>query len=310
MSVSIGIDIAKEKMDVYGGGSYAQIKNTEGAIKAHFNPMDRESRIVMEATGKYHRLPHRVLEGMGFQVMVVNPYQSKHFANALNLLCKTDKVDAKMLCLFGEKMDFKATVCASKVQESLLDLSRHLDDLKQLKVDLDLRSRDTRGFIKGSLEKAIKAVAKQIKETEKELRRTVDADEKLEKKLMLLESIPGIGVPTAMSLLSYLSELGQVNKRQIASLSGLAPVNNESGMFRGKRRIRGGRHDVRTHLYMRILGAATQHNERLKRFYTRLVNSGKPKKVALTACMRKLVVWANAILMSEQPWDNNYAKNC
>lgn len=116
-------------------------------------------------------------------------------------------------------------------------------------------------------------------------------------------SIPGIGEPTAITLLSYLRELGEASKREIAALSGLAPMNNESGSYTGKRRIRGGRHDVRTALYMPILGAATKHNKRLKELYNRLVGSGKLKKVALTACMRKLVVWANAIITSQKPWD-------
>ena len=111
-------------------------------------------------------------------------------------------------------------------------------------------------------------------------------------------------------LLCYLKELGQVSKREIAALSGLAPVNNDSGKFSGKRHIRGGRRDVRSHLYMPILGAATQHNPRLKIFYNRLVASGKPKKVALTACMRKLVVWANAVVSVGEVWDENYGKSC
>ena len=106
--------------------------------------------------------------------------------------------------------------------------------------------------------------------------------------------------------MSYLKELGSLSKREISALSGLAPVNNDSGLFKGTRRIRGGRHDVRSSLYMPCLGAATQHNQRLKYFYQKLIDSGKPKKVALTACMRKLVVWANAILASNTPWEEGY----
>lgn len=309
MSISIGIDIAKEKIDCYCNDVHTQVSNNAKAIKAHFKSFDKSLRVIMEATGKYHRTAHRELEELGFQVMVVNPYQSKHFAKALNLICKTDKVDAWMLAQFGKKMDFKATPCATKKQEKIQDLSRHLDDLKKLKHGLEMRIRESQGFIKKSLAKALHPLNKEIKATEKELKSLVDNDKSLSEKKVLLLSIKGIGETTAIVLLCYLKELGHLNKRQIAALSGLAPINNDSGKFRGKRRIQGGRHDIRSHLYMPILGAATQHNPRLKAFYERLIAAGKPHKVALTACMRKLIVWANALLTTGEYWNDNYAKN-
>lgn len=307
--LAIGLDIAKGKLDFYCAGKHCEIKNHPKSIKEHFKSIDRQSRIVLESTGKHHRATHRVLERMGFSVMVVNPYQSKHFAMALKLNYKTDKADAKMLSIFAEKMDFKPTPCASKLQQSMQDLSRHLDDLKKVRLDLNARTKDSTGFIKRSLGKAVKAIDKEIKAAEEKLSEAIDKDDTLQKSLQLLMSIPGVGETTAVSLLSYLKELGSVNKRQIAALSGLAPMNNDSGKFEGKRRIKGGRHDVRSHLYMPVLGAATQHNKRLNSFYVRLVKSGKPKKVALTACMRKLITWANAIIATGEPWDNKYANN-
>ena len=148
MSLSIGLDLSKGKIDYFCDGLYAQLSNSKKAIKLHFKDKALDSNILMEATGKYHRLAHKTLEEMGFKVMVINPYQSKHFANAMNLLCKTDKVDAKMLSLFAERMAFKTTVCANKIQQKAQDLSRYLDDLKKVKLDLNLRSRDSDGFIK------------------------------------------------------------------------------------------------------------------------------------------------------------------
>lgn len=263
----------------------------------------------MEATGKYHRSAHQSLEQMGFQVMVINPYQSKHFAKALNLLCKTDRVDGRMLSLFGEKMMFKPTVCSTEIQQNMQNLSRHLEDLKKIKVSLELRKREADGFVGRSLDNAINALKKEIKKTKDALENEVNSDKTLEHNADLLMSIPGIAQTTAICLLSYLKELGLVNNREIAALSGLAPVNNDSGLFKGKRRIKGGRHDVRSSLYLPCLGAATQHNPRLKRFYNKLVDAGKPKKVALTACMRKLIIWANALLASGQPWNGNYENN-
>jgi len=308
MSLTIGLDITKQKIDFYCDGKHNVLPNNKKSIEAHFKSIDKASRIVMEATGKYHRVAHRILDEMGFSVMVVNPYQTKHFSKAMNLLCKTDKVDAKMLCSFGETMPFNKTPCVHSKQEEMQDLSRHLDDLKQFKIDLTNRLRESDRFIADSLQDLLDTTNKEIKKTEKELESKVNTDHQLKEKLDLLTSIPGIGIPTALSLLCYLRELGTLSKREVAALSGLAPMNFDSGQQKGKRRIRGGRHDVRKHLYMPILGAATQHNARLITFYNRLVKAGKPKKVALTACMRKLVVWANAILTTGQPWNENIVK--
>jgi transposase len=308
MSVSIGLDIAKEKIDFYCEGKHAVIPNDHESIKKYFTSIDSSHhQVIMEATGKYHRVAESVLNELGFSTMVVNPYQSKHFANAMNLKCKTDKVDAKMLAEYASRMEFKATRCATQAQRNMQDLSRHLDDLKKFKIELQHRLKESSGFIAQSLEKTLEPVDQEIKATEEELKSLVKADEQLQKRMTLLLSIPGIGESTALSLLSYLKELGTISKREIAALSGLAPMNFDSGKHHGKRRIKGGRHDVRVHLYMPILDAATQHNTKLKRFYTHLVAAGKPKKVALTACMRKLIVWANAILMTGLPWNEKIA---
>lgn len=309
--VSVGLDIAKEKIDFYSAGMHAEIMNTKKAIETYFKTISRDSRVVMEATGKFHRIAYKTLEDMGFSVMVVNPYQTKHFAKAMNLLCKTDRVDAKMLALFAERMEFKPVKCSSEKQEKMQELSGHLDDLKQLKLDLESRLRESKDrFIEPSLKKVLGVLDQEIKATEKQLKFLIESDEELKKKLELLLTIPGVGQTTAVNLLSYLKELGTLNKYEIGSLAGLAPMNNDSGKLKGRRSIKGGRHQIRRHLYMPVLGAATQYNARLKAFYQRLVASGKPKKVALVACMRKLVIWANAVLANNQPWNENYLKNC
>lgn len=307
MMLSVGVDIAKDKIDVYSKGSYAQVSNDAKSIKAHFKSYPKDSHVVMEATGKYHRVAHEVFEEIGLEVMVINPFQSRNFAKAMNLLCKTDKVDAKLLSIFGERMEFKPTKRAEPLEREIQELSRHLDDLKKLKRDLELRLKESDGFISRSLKAAIKTLDKQIAETEKRLKETFNQDEQLQERLRVLVSIPGIGETTGIYLLSFLRELGTLNKREIAALSGLAPVNNDSGKFTGKRRIKGGRHDVRRHLYMPTLGSVTRHNPRLKTIYEDLVARGKPKKVAITACMRKLVVWANAMLATNTLWEENIA---
>lgn len=301
----IGIDVAKNKLDLFNGKDFSQVGNNEKSINDYFSKLSvGEYRIVVEATGKYHRLAHELLTSLGFGVMVINPYQSRHFARSMNVNCKTDKVDAKLLALYGEKIDFVQTIPAENNQISSQELSRHLDDLKKTKINLEARRREARlKFVEKSFDKAIDTIEKEIKSTEKKLDEIINNSENLRKKVALLESIPGVGHSTAITLVSLIKELGGVNKNEIAALSGVAPYNNDSGVFKGKRRIKGGRYDVRTHLYMPILGAATQHNPRLKNFYEHLVAKGKPKKVALTACMRKLLVWANAMLSDQVSWN-------
>lgn len=303
MSLSIGLDIAKSKIDFYSNGNHCAIKNDEQSIRQHFQLLNRSRKVVMESTGKYHRLAHNLLEEMGYAVMVINPYQSRYFAKAMNLLCKTDKVDAKTLSLFADQMTFTPTLCATKQQQLAQELSRHIDDLKQMKVNLQLRQKDGCKFVSKSLTRMLKSTEKELETTERELSELISQDEVMSQKLELVMTIPGVGQTTALALVSYLQELGCISKREIAALSGLAPMNNESGKMQGKRRIKGGRRDVRRLLYMPILGAATQHNPRLKAFYKRLVDAGKPKKVALTACMRKLIVWANVMVATGRPWD-------
>lgn len=190
MSLPIGLDIAKLKIDFYSNSSHCVIVNDEKSIKKHFKKLDRTSPIVMEATGKYYRTAHRTLEEMGFDVMVVNPYQSKHFAKAMNLRCKTDKVDAKMLSMFCERMEFKKTKCMSQHQEELQNLSRHLDDLKQLRVDTLGRKRDCEGFIEKSRMRILKTIEAEIKVTEAHFEKRLKSDEMSKRNLELLLSIP------------------------------------------------------------------------------------------------------------------------
>lgn len=306
--IAIGIDVSKSKIDVFYCEKLFTILNTEKEIRKFFTDimLQNDCRIVLEATGKYHRLVHKLLCELNYNVMVINPFQSRHFAKAMNVICKTDAIDAKILALYAEKMEFKNTLLQTEEEFEMQELSRHIADLKQIKLDLEARLRESDGFIEKSLIKAIKAIEKQIQEAESKLNGLISTNETLAAKCELLESIPGIGHQTAIMLLSNLRELGALNKKQIVGLAGLAPINNDSGTFKGKRSIRGGRKDIRSSLYMPILGAATQHNKRLKIFYDRLVKSGKNKKVALIACMRKLITWANSILATAKTWEENY----
>lgn len=306
--IAIGIDVSKTKLDIFYCDKSFIILNTEEKIREFFTKLSLHGncKIVLEATGKYHRLIHKILCELNYDVMVINPFQSRHFAKAMNVICKTDRVDAKILSLYAERMEFKNTVMQTEEELEMQELSRYIQDLKYIKLELEARLRDSDGFVAKSLIKTIDAIEKRIQEAESQLNNLVSCDDKLSSKCELLESIPGIGRQTAIMLLCNLRELGTLNKRQIVGLAGLAPMNNDSGFFKGRRYVHGGRKDIRSSLYMPILGAATQHNNRLKLFYKHLVTSGKSKKVALVACMRKLIVWANSVLATSEKWQENY----
>lgn len=304
--IAVGIDIAKHKIDVFYQNHHDTVNNNAKDLKKYLKRLPQDSRIVMEATGKYHRLTQSILQELGLKVMVINPFQSRNFAKAMNVICKTDKVDAKILALFAEKMDFIESKPTSALEHEMQELSRYLEDLKRKKVTLMRQKENTTPCVEKSIKKLLKTLVEEIKALETQLEELANKDETLKQKQNILLSIPGIGKTTALMLLSNLKELGTLSKGEIVALAGLAPRNNESGTFQGKRYVRGGRHQVRANLFMPILGAATQHNSRLKTFYLKLLENGKCKKVALTACMRKIIVWANFLIANNLTWNDHF----
>lgn len=302
MILSVGIDVAKDKLDIFDGAKHFTISNSKSELKKAFKGYDCDNRIVLENTGKYHRLAHETLHDMGFKVAVIDAYQARSFANASRTLCKTDKVDSKVLQDFGKRMNFEQSIPDDKSAILIKDLSRYLTYLKSEKGEFSRRSKNSSGPIKSSMERLIREIDLQIEKVEEQLEKEISADEDKKKKVELLVSIPGVGRTTGIMLVSLMPELGKGTREEMAALAGLAPINNDSGNREGNRHIRGGRSEVRRALFMPVLGAATRHNPRLKEFYDRLIKKGKPKKAALTACSRKLLVWANIILATNTPW--------
>jgi transposase len=301
--IAVGIDVSKEKLDIWMNNKLTVILNKVDAIKDFFKPyQDQELHIVMEATGRLHRDAHKILNELRFTVTVINPFQSRHFAKAMNVICKTDKVDARVLCLYAERMPLTSTPALSDLEEKMQNLIRHLDDLKETRKGYDVRLKETKGFAAESLKRVIDTLKEEIKSVEKHLSLLSDEDEDLKKKKAILTSIPGVGEATALAMLGLMRELGSLKRNQACALAGLAPMNYESGKMQGKRRIQKGRHDLRSHLYMPMLGAVTKHNAVFKAFYERLVRAGKAPKVALVAVMRKLIVIANGLLQRQEYW--------
>lgn len=305
MIITVGLDVSKKKLDAWASDKrFFEIANDKKNIISSFKQFkgsEKNVRVVMEATGKYHRLAHKTLTSMGFPVMVINPYQSRHFAHAMNIACKTDKVDAKVLCSYGQRMDFLETPANNDQQEILNELAHRKTQLQSELTREKNRLQGAHEFVKSSIEKNIKFLKKAIENIDKELEKQAKKDADIQKKLEILTSVPGIGTASALTLLANLPELGQLSRREIASLGGLAPMNCDSGTVAGKRSIQKGRLPVRQALYMPIL-SAIQNNLLIRDFNARLKANGKPGLVAATACMRKMLTILNHMLKHGTKW--------
>lgn len=301
----VGIDVSKYELDIYilPSNTYATYKNTSLGIQAIKRKLTNypKAKVVLEATGGYEkRLANKLIEA-GVEVCIVNPRQIRDFAKALGKLAKTDKIDAQVIALFAEKIQPEARKKTSKNQAELAEISTRRNQILDIITMEKNRLDKTHGVIKKSINKIIKALEKELSEIEKLQDKIVKEDEFYSNIFDKLVSVPGIGVKVANSLIAYLPELGTLTSRQITALAGLAPFNRDSGTLRGMRTIWGGRASVRCAMYMATL-VATKHNATIRMFYQRLCEAGKPKKVALTACMRKLLICINAMIKNNQPW--------
>jgi transposase len=303
--VYVGIDVCKERLEVYlhPVGRKVQVSNSREGLKKlkHELPGHDVALVVIEATAKYHRMAQRMLHAAGFRVAVINPLRSRLFAEAMGQLAKTDPIDARMLALFGESLSPQVTPPPPEFLEELHEIVRArqeaADDLAAFK---NRRGASVTPFLKREMDRAIKALEAHIERLETEIVRRIASDRALQRRYEILMSIPGIGPAVAAVLLIGMAELGTASGKSMALLAGLAPIAEDSGASDGKRHIHGGRAFVRNALYMASL-AASRYNPDLKAFYCRLADS-RPKKLALTAVMRKLVVLANTLIKEDRLW--------
>ena len=257
-------------------------------------------RVVLEGTGGLERKVAGVLQDAGFSVAVVNPARVRSFAACVGLLAKTDAIDAVAIARFGERMRPGADAPASPIHRRLRDLTARRDQLVAQRVrETNRLKRIADPDARASIERSLAFVAAELAEIETTRRRLIAEDEESSRRAKRLETIPGLGAVTSATLVSELPELGTLSRTKIARLVGVAPINRDSGMMRGKRAIGGGRSRVRTALYTPTL-VATRYNPTLRAFYRRLVAVGKPHKVALIACMHKLIHIANAMLRDDR----------
>lgn len=309
--VYAGIDVCKARLDVNITSDTQTVAfafdNDKAGTKALIKELSKHdvACVVMEATGKFHRHANRRLQEAGFKVSVVNPLRSRLFAQCMGKLAKTDAVDAHTLALFGRAARLQPTPLLPETFEKLTDIVRSRDGAVATRAALvNQLKAATLDIIKREIKKVIRAVTDAIKVLEAAAVEIVKADPMLSRRLQIFVSIPGVGIVTAAGLVANMPELGRSSAKQIAMLAGVAPIAWDSGDATGKRSIHGGRAHVRSATYMAAL-SATRFNPDLKRFYDRLVAAGKPKKLALVAVLRKLLVLANSLVAEDRLWSPN-----
>ncbi len=258
-------------------------------------------RIVVEATGGFEVAVVSALAVVGLPVVVVNPKQVRDFAKAMGHFAKTDKLDAKVLALFGQRMTPPLRTLPDAAQRALADVLNRRLQLVTMRAQEKGRLASVPAVARKDIEQHIAWLDKRIARLEIDLGKRLKNSEVWCHKATLLDSVPGVGQVTTFSLLADLPELGTLNRQKISALVGLAPFPDDSGKRQGKRYIRGGRAEVRCVLYMATV-SAIMHNPPIKDMYERLKTAGKPSKLAITACMRKLLTILNAMLKNDQTW--------
>jgi transposase len=303
--VYIGVDISKAWLDVAIEPSRKtmRVENNVKGISELIGSIRGLclERIVVEATGGYESLLIEMLVGARLPVSLVHPARVRKFAQGMNWLAKTDKIDARLLARFGEKASPRLVEMPSEQEKQLSALIKRRKQVLAIVVSERNRLETADPSVRGYIESSLQALRGQLDELDAAIQTFVEQTPDLKAKQDLLQSVPGVGKITASTLTSQLPELGKCNRKEIAALVGTAPFNHDSGYKRGKRMVKGGRADVRNVLYMATL-TATRHNPVIKVFYDRLVKSGKEKKVALVACMRKLLTILNAMIRNNTAW--------
>ena len=306
MDVFVGIDVSKDRLDVHvlpSGEAFSIVHDAEGVVllcerlgglKPH--------TVALEASGGFEVVAAGGLASSGLPVVVVNPAQVRAFARALGQRAKTDPIDAYVIARFAEAARPEVRPLPDAAQRLLSDLvTRRRQILQMLGAERQRLGRTLEPRLKKSLKRLIMALEKELGEIDGEIDQVVRTSPVWRRKEALLQSVPGVGPITARTLLAEMPELGSLDRRQAAALAGLAPFTRQSGQWRGKSFIGGGRTHVRTALFMAAL-SASRFNPALKDFHQRLIKAGKPKMVALVAVARKLLILLNAVLRDQKPW--------
>ena len=307
---NIGIDISKDHLDVHRlpGDERRRFDNSKAGHKALIRWIgDTPARVVYEPTGRYHRTLERALAAAGMPIAKVNPRQARRFAEATGNLAKTDALDAAMLTRMGAVLSLEARPVPSAIINDLRDLRTARNALIKDQVAALTRAKAiTLPLLKRQNAARLKQIEAQREAVDAEINALIQGDPDLAQRFAILCSIPGIAEVSAAMLLIEMPELGSLDEKQVAALAGLAPIARQSGNWKGKSFIRGGRQQVRQGLYMPAL-VAIRFNADLKTKYEQLMKAGKAPKQAITAVMRKLIILANALLKKGRQWQMRVA---
>lgn len=303
--VYVGIDVSKDELEV--GVTPSQetwtVSNDHAGLSALTERLAslEPGLIVMEATGGFEALAAAELAARNLPVVVMNPRQVRDFAKSTGVLAKTDSLDALVLARFGQTVRPEARPLKDEQTQELEALVARRRQLVDMLTAEKNRAKQARRSVAANVKAHITWLKQCLKDIDKDIDTSIKNTPIWREKDALLQSVPGVGPVLSMTLLAELPELGALNRRKIASLVGLAPFNCDSGKFRGQRRVWGGRSQVRSILYMATV-ASVRCNDVIRSFYSRLVGDGKKRKVALTACARKLLTILNAMVRKNRSW--------
>lgn len=301
----VGIDVSKRYLDVYIRPQSQALRvsnNHSGIIElGKILQSIKPELIVLEATGGMELEVAQYLFKVGLAVSIINPRQARDFGKATGKLAKTDAIDAQVLAHFAEAIRPRITMMMDEQGKKLKDLVARRRQLVEMISAEKARLSGKQGSIKQDIQDHIEWLEERLKQINHQQEKLIEEKSDWVEKVTQLQSVPGIGQVSATTLVASLPELGQLSGKQISCLVGLAPLNRDSGQFRGKRMIVGGRAAVRCALYMATL-VGIRFNPVIKSFYERLLTKGKLKKVALTACMHKLLIILNAMVKSGESW--------
>jgi transposase len=310
LGVNVGIDVGKAQLDlyIYERDVYFAAENSPEGICKALGRLGRYrlDRIVIEATGRYeHAFVEAALE-KGLPVIISNPLHIRRYAGAIGQIAKTDEIDCRLIAEYAAVIQPPVRKHKSKMVIKIKDLLVRRRQIIEMMTMEKNRYQIMPRFLKADIKRVIHHFERQLEKVDKQLNALVEQEDAWREKREIMLSMPGIGPVVVNTLLGDLPELGELNNKQISALTGVAPYNRDSGQLRGKRRIRGGRASVRTMLFMAVL-TSVQHNPVIKQFYQRLVAQGKHKKVALTACIRKMIIMLNAMVRDGKKWQENMA---
>ncbi len=306
----VGIDVCQEYLDIYVRplGNLFQITNDEVGINKLVKILKniQPELMVLEATGGMEINATIKLTQAGLAVAVINPRQARDFAKATGQLAKTDAIDARLLAHLADAIRPEVRQISDKSSRQLEDLVARRRQLSDMITAEKNRRRGKTNSVQVDIDEHIEWLKKRLQEIESQIKSAIAKSKNWRQKMDLLTSVPGVGEVVAVTLITSLPELGTISHKSISYLVGVAPLNKDSGKSRGKRKIWGGRAKIRCVLYMATL-VAVRFNPVIKAFYERLVSKGKLKKVALTACMHKLLIVLNAMMKNNQAWKSQIA---